>query len=247
MRNGSSFLRKLLQNKNKGESKMEKIKRIMAAMLACILLLPAVTALAGETEAAQELGKYGIMQGDPDGNLRLGDSISRAEFAKMIMAAKKPGSYAPTSTQFTDVTEAHWASGYIAACVEDKILNGLGDGTFAPNAPVTHEQAVKMVVCALGYGAVAEQLGGYPGGYFSVAMKHNLLTGVRQGAQPATRGEIAVLLAAALDVPNAETDTSYYFDDRGRLSKNDITVVFDGSDGNPLRTFRTELEKSREE
>lgn len=223
------------------------MKKTVAAILACILLLPAVTGLAEETEAALELGKYGIMQGDPDGNLRLADSISRAEFAKMIMVTKESASYTPVDTEFTDVSETHWASGYIAACVESEILNGMGDGTFAPDAPVTHEQAVKMVVCALGYGAVAEHLGGYPGGYFSVAKSRGCLAGIPMDAVPATRGEIAGLLAASLDVPHAETDEEFFFDHNGRLAKNPTTVVYDGSNGNPLRTFRTELEKNRTE
>ena len=41
----------------------------------------------------------------------------------------------------------------------------MGDGTFAPDAPVTYEQALKMVVCTLGYVQFAENLGEWPEGF----------------------------------------------------------------------------------
>ena len=54
---------------------------------------------------------------------------------------------------FTDVPASHWAAGYIAYCAQRGIINGMGDGTFAPDSPVTGLQFAKMLLCALGYNA----------------------------------------------------------------------------------------------
>ena len=51
------------------------------------------------------------------------------------------------SSDFTDVDASHWAKNYIQTAYNLGIIAGMGDGTFAPDAPVTYEQALKMVVC----------------------------------------------------------------------------------------------------
>ena len=53
-------------------------------------------------------------------------------------------------TSFADVAAGHWASGFINTAVESGIIVGDGDGNFRPEDEVKHEEAVKMVICALG-------------------------------------------------------------------------------------------------
>ena len=55
------------------------------------------------------------------------------------------------STTFNDVNVEHPLSGYIHIANQLKVVEGNGDGTFTPNEAVTFDQAVKMIVCALGY------------------------------------------------------------------------------------------------
>ena len=43
------------------------------------------------------------------------------------------------------------------------IVGGYGDGNFGPKDPVTYEQVVKMLVCALGYEQSAKENGGWAG------------------------------------------------------------------------------------
>lgn len=223
------------------------MRKFIALLLTGILTMTAFPVWAAEAgEAAAELGKYGIMNGDPDGNLRLGDTISRAEFAKMSMTAKDGKAYAPTNTVFTDVPSSHWASGYIMKATEYKILNGMGNGTFAPDENVTEDQAVKMVVCALGYGGLAEELGGYPSGYYTVADRLGIWDkNSSDGLLTATRGEVAVLLEKALDVPMRDEKKIFYFDQTGRLNSRTEATVFSGTDGTELKTFRIGLESKR--
>lgn len=217
---------------------MRKTATLFLILILCTTVLPAK---AVETEAAQALSVYGIMQGDPDGNFRLSDSISRAEFAKMIIAAKDGTVFAPRETLFSDVAASHWASGYIAAATEYGIINGMGDGTFSPSAPVTHSQAMKMVLETLGYGTKALVAGGYPTGYFAVSKELNFMVSFPQDEEEASRGEIACLIAEALDVPLYAEKRTYYFDENGRLSFRAEQTQTNGQ----TATLRTALDSDR--
>lgn len=55
-------------------------------------------------------------------------------------------------TAFDDVVADYWASGYINLASKQGIINGDGNGKFRPQDDVKYEEAIKMVVCALGYG-----------------------------------------------------------------------------------------------
>lgn len=105
-----------------------------------------------------------------------------------------------THQTFTDVDASHWAKNYIQTAYNLGIIAGMGDGTFAPDAPVTYEQALKMVVCTLGYVQFAENLGEWPEGFIKQANTLDLTkkvnsTGYSEGA---TRGMIAQVLTTHL-------------------------------------------------
>lgn len=127
----------------------------------------------------------------PDGN------ITRAEFAKMIAVADAPSTYsfAASTSSFTDVAAEHWAVGYIEYAVNRKIINGMGDGTFAPDAPVTYAQALKMIVCALNYGFAAEATTPWYQTYITLANQLNLTkNAMGMPDNAAARGLIAQLI-----------------------------------------------------
>ncbi len=50
-----------------------------------------------------------------------------------------------TATEYTDVSPDAYYAPYVAWGTENGILNGMGDGTFRPNDPVTREQAAKII------------------------------------------------------------------------------------------------------
>lgn len=50
---------------------------------------------------------------------------------------------------------SHWAEAAIQTAVEKKYISGFGDGTFRPDAAVTREQFVRMLVSAKKYGLCA--------------------------------------------------------------------------------------------
>ena len=49
------------------------------------------------------------------------------------------------SNKFSDVAATNWAAGYIDYCAAEKIVNGMGDGTFAPNDNITRQEMATML------------------------------------------------------------------------------------------------------
>ncbi|MBE7062371.1 MAG: S-layer homology domain-containing protein [Ruminococcaceae bacterium] len=148
--------------------------------------------------AVEVLNALGIVEGKEEGEYDPEGSLTRAEMATIILRAVNMQSTASAGLVFTDVAQDHWAYANIAAAYQLGIINGTSATAFAPDAPVTGEQAVKMVVSALGYTVKAEAQGGYPSGYLTVASQLSLLKGVEIGGNM-TRGDMAILLYNALD------------------------------------------------
>jgi len=53
--------------------------------------------------------------------------------------------------EFSDVPLEHWAYSEISELTANGIVNGMGDGTFAPDSPVTREQFIKLLVLSAGF------------------------------------------------------------------------------------------------
>jgi hypothetical protein len=126
------------------------------------------------------LSDSGIIQGAANGQFRPNDEITRAEFAAVLCRAigaeeKAESAGVANKNYFTDVPADYWAAGYINTAYEYGAINGIGNGEFAPQSPVTNEQAIKMLIAAWGYTGEAEELGGYPNGYMEVAYRNGVL------------------------------------------------------------------------
>jgi uncharacterized protein YjdB len=104
--------------------------------------------------AISSLSGKGIVSGYPDGTFKPGASITRAEFATMLVKALGL-STTGTIGQFTDVTADAWYYGSVNAAVYDGLVSGMGDNLFVPNALITREQMAVMVAKALGINAPA--------------------------------------------------------------------------------------------
>lgn len=195
---------------------MQKMRKFLSLMLVVVFALammaPTTSAASfGDVpesyryyNAVENLAARGIINGMGDGNYAPDANVKRDEFAKIVCTGiLNSGEVAPTAgAGFTDVAADRWSSGYIKVAAAAGIINGMGDGTFAPENPVTYEQAIKMLVCALGYGEQALKRGEYPGGYLSQAQALGLTKGVVDGVQgqPANRGLIAKLVDNSLTV-----------------------------------------------
>ncbi|MBQ6894208.1 MAG: S-layer homology domain-containing protein [Clostridia bacterium] len=190
---------------------MKNLKKVLALVVALTMVLGTVSFasfsdVAEDSDvytAVQTLSSLSILNGYEDGTFGPEKDITRAEFATVVCRALGLGNPAKGATQFADVPADHWAAGYINLAAGQGIVNGYGDGNFGPEDNVTYEQAVKMLVVALGYEPMASQKGGYPTGYLVVANTYGLTEGVNAPADAAAanRGVVAHLTYNALDIP----------------------------------------------
>lgn len=81
------------------------------------------------------LEKYDIIEGYNDGMFKPEEQITRAEFVTMCTRFYKMFDEVSTSKKniFNDVTNNHWASGYICNATEMDWIKGYADGTFRPD------------------------------------------------------------------------------------------------------------------
>lgn len=145
---------------------MKNLKKVLALVLAfaCAFTMFAVAGAADFTdkdkiknyEAVNTLSALNILKGRDNGSFDPEATVTRAEMAKMIFVIWNGGkddatAYEPMKdVPFTDVAD-HWAKGYINFCSSNKIIAGMGDGTFAPDQTVTGQQAAKMLLVLMGY------------------------------------------------------------------------------------------------
>ena len=66
-----------------------------------------------------------------------------------VSSAGSAASAPDSKPSFNDLDGAPWARTAIEALAEKKIISGRGNGSFAPNEPVTRAEFVKMIVTAL--------------------------------------------------------------------------------------------------
>lgn len=128
---------------------------------------------------------HGIVQGsnglfDPNGQLTCAQLATILAKLLKLPAAKDAG--------FTDNTADAWYYDAINRCAAAGILNGNGDGTVTPEAPITRERAMVMLARALGIEPIrkpdltkytdAAQVSAYAQGYVAALIEAGIVGGV---------------------------------------------------------------------
>jgi hypothetical protein len=167
--------------------------------------------------AVSRLVELKVVNGYPDGTFKPDNKLTRAEFAKLLVAALRVQPDPTAPVPFPDAQE-HWSAkmGYLQAAVKMGALNGFPDGSFRPDAPVTRAQAVKIIVAAAGLsegpamGLYSDTADTWYQNMVELAAGHRLIGAeathqVFDGAQfggdePASRAEAAMLLANLLNL-----------------------------------------------
>lgn len=145
--------------------------------------------------AVDYVSELGIMVGDDQGNFNPHKTVTRAEMATIICRVLDETENLSSSTAFADVPTSHWANAYVGKAAELGVVSGYGGGNFGPSDSVTYEQAVTMVIRAIGKGDAAVEYGGYPDGFLTVAKENFLLDGIlAEKGEPLSRADIALLL-----------------------------------------------------
>ena len=152
------------------------------------------------SQAIQNLVEDGVLNGydneDGSKSFKPEADITRAEFAKVIVVAKFGTNVLAdaTKSKFKDM-EGHWSIPYVEYASGSGIINGYEDGSFQPEKSVSYAEAVKMIVCALGYGSVVETTNPWYQGYLNIANSIGLTKGAVGLAElPAVRGLVAQLI-----------------------------------------------------
>lgn len=147
---------------------MKNLKRVLSLGLASVMLIGMMVVGASaadttdftdaaeivHTEAVDVMASLGVLKGKDTGAFDPKGTVTRAEMAKIICVMLNGGSDPTLGTgsapMFSDIAN-HWARNYIEYCANMNIIAGQGDGTFAPDAPVTGNAAAKMLLVAMGY------------------------------------------------------------------------------------------------
>ena len=92
-----------------------------------------------------------IMQGYEDGTFRPANSMSRNEFAVLLvnLSGRPLITERPDNFALTDVPD-NWAAPYIFTAHQAGYIQGFPDGTFRGNQPVTRAEATRMLNGAMG-------------------------------------------------------------------------------------------------
>lgn len=162
------------------------LNRLIACLCAALLLtLPGTAAYAAEEIGDAELEllqSLDILDGLTD-DLLSSQALSRAEFLALAMQLFGYGDTVVSEAVFADVRPDDWAASYIAAAARLGLVSGDGEGRFRPREQIQSIEALKILVCALGYENEARAMGGYPQGYLAAGANIGLLKGtsVRSG------------------------------------------------------------------
>ncbi|WP_433750868.1 Ig-like domain-containing protein [Paenibacillus amylolyticus] len=90
----------------------------------------------------------GFIKGDPDGNVRAADPITRQELAVVLAQALGLTQDKSVSASFTDVKSTSWSAPSIQAVKKAGILQGDATGSFRPQAQITGQELVTVLVRA---------------------------------------------------------------------------------------------------
>ena len=148
-------------------------------------------------EAVNVLSALGVIDGYEDGTYRPERIVTRAEMAKLIVQILGYGDLvAGSASNFAD-TQGHWADAWIALAAGRGLVIGTGDGKFTPDRQVSYDEAITMVVRALGYTDASNELKGmtWPTNFKVKASELDLLDGVKSAAGGADRGGVAQLFS----------------------------------------------------
>ncbi len=135
-----------------------------------------------------------------------GDTVSRADMCVLIRGLLPPKKQSVQILSFeeypfTDIPEDASFKDAVDELIGLKVINGVGDGKFMPEEAVTNVQAVKMLVCSLGYGGYAENLGGWPRGYLACGRELGLYGGDAPDS-PALWQDVQKMLDTAYNLPH---------------------------------------------
>lgn len=237
---------------------MKSLRKICAVCALCIAttIIPP-SASAGSYSDVYEYDSYytavnrladlGIVSGYDDGTFHGDWSITRAEFAKLIVCAMDAESEARASgisSKFYDVEQGNWAVPYIAYVSSKGIVSGYPDGSFGAGNTITYAEALTILGRILGY--TEETIGAYwPTNYIEAAASLGLTDGLNvQPYAPINRAVAAVIIDRALFTKMSKSGVGggkILFESYGYTAVEDVVVLATGGDDKSLYSDEVRL------
>ena len=220
---------------------MKNLTRILALVLVFTMMVSSAAFAAKFTDVAEDskyaeavevLSALGILNGYEDGTFKPDAVITRAEVVAVVnrlQGLSDAAKAAAGTSMYTDVATTDWFAGDVNLASQMGIVSGDGNGLFRPNDQVKYEEAVKMMVAALGYNhEYVMKQGGWPTGYLVIATDKGVTKGLAVSAgEPAHRGIVAKLAYQSLTAPMMVLGS---YDDEGKATYvSDVTKTLLGT------------------
>jgi hypothetical protein len=169
-------------------------------------------------ECISQMAPRKLVSGYPDGSFRPNATITRAEFAVLMLNAFPNAPEKRSGSTFKDVPGNHWAHKAVQDAYKRGFFSGYPGGLFQPSQPIPRVQAIGVLAGAKNYSIPtnpdgtlrkyfedAAQVPDYAKNAIASASVESLVVNypnVKQlkPNQSATRGEVAALLCRALNI-----------------------------------------------
>ena len=137
---------------------------------------------------------------------------------------------------FTDLGNYTWAKQAVENLASNGVISGMGDGTFNPGGNLTREQAIKIIVLALGLSGTDsnkfadEAEGAWYGEYLAVARANGIANGVGDNAfgigKSISRQDFVTMLYRAMNINTQETELNFADKDSIKSYSKDAVAYF---------------------
>ncbi|WP_433945535.1 invasin domain 3-containing protein [Paenibacillus sp. SN-8-1] len=127
------------------------VRSLMNGTYALVSKSSQLTDLQGHWAASEilDMNSRLIIQGIDAARFAPEAAITRAELAALLSRALGLPEAGGEPSQFRDVSPSSWYSGAVAAVHAHHIMDGVSDGTFAPNQKVSRQEAIVTIIRAL--------------------------------------------------------------------------------------------------
>ena len=163
------------------------LKKITAALLAVFIMISGAELFTYADEVPQPIDEYKLDLLRAVGIIRSGAQCSggvltRLEGAEAVLAMLNiEPAFTGAQSRYSDITDNTYESAVTSAAYDYGIMTGI-DGRFVPDGVLTFNEAVKIIITAMGYGRLGEKNGGFPSGYIKAARDAGLLKNVEPGS-----------------------------------------------------------------
>ena len=171
-------------------------------------------------DAVELMAARHIAKGMPDGSFAPEETVTRAQFAAMLVRTLGLAAEGPPAGSFSDVSSSSWYYGAVEAASKAGLIKGTGNGSFDPDREITRREMAVMASRALEMAGIQtgtndteinSELSGFADSEglpqwaregFAISLKNGIIHGRSSSLAPneeATRAESIVIMKNFLE------------------------------------------------